>query len=258
MKPLKFCLLLSAILVFTSPLAAQTQNNSRFYVDVTGHALFPHAASINGPPGQVISWRNSTFSGVAPSVVYDTVVPMPGLNTGAGLTAAFGALVGRGFSTEVEWGYQRAGIGDPDENFLLSAGGTGGFGEFNGDIPLPSISSRIDGDIHIQSLMVNLYYRHPSWRISPYAGFGAGGLFYNTRVNTRLEIDLEGLLDDLPINESGLEIRNEERRFGFQLMTGLSFRLRQRVELRVGYRYRSGRTGPVNSDQVEGGVRFRF
>ncbi len=246
MKPLKCCLSLSAILVFTSPLAAQTQNNSRFYVDVTGHALFPHAASIRGTVP------------AAPGVVGDTGVLMSGLNTGAGLTAAFGTRVGRGFSTEVEWGYQRVGIGNPDENFLLSAGGTGGFGEFNGDIPLPSISTRIDGDIQIQSLMVNIYYRHPSWRISPYAGFGAGGLFYDTRVDARFEIDLEGLLDDLPIDESSLEIQNEQRRFGFQLMTGLSFRLRQRVELRVGYRYRSGRTGPINSDQVEGGVRFRF
>lgn len=237
MKPLKPCLALSAVLVFASPLAAQTQNNSRFYADVAGHALFPHAARV--APG--------------------ADVPTPGLDTGAGLTAAFGARVGRGFSTELEWGYQRAGIGDPDENFLLSAGGTVGFGEeFNGDIPLPPISTKTDGNIRIQSLMVNLCYRHPSWRISPYAGFGAGGLFYDTRINTRFEIDAEGLLDDLPTIESGLEIRSEQHRFGFQLMAGLSFRLRQRVELRVGYRYRSGRTGPVNSDQVEGGVRFRF
>lgn len=53
-------------------------------------------------------------------------------------------------------------------------------------------------------------------------------------------------------------LRQEERRFGFQLMTGLSLRVLPRVELRAGYRYRSGREGPVNSDQVEGGVRFRF
>ena len=246
MKPLKPCLALSAVLVFASPLASQTPNNSRFYADVAGHALFPHAAR----------------------VAAGADLPTPGLDTGAGLTAAFGTRVGQGFSTELEWGYQRAGIGDPDEDLLSTVDPIGTI-DFVGipsqsPLPLPSIAFSIDGDIQVQSLMVNLCYRHPRWRISPYAGFGAGGLFYDTtarasgRINTRFEIDAEEPLDDLPPIESGLEIRSEQRRFGFQLMAGLSFRLRQRVELRLGYRYRSGRSGPVNADQVEGGVRFRF
>ena len=41
-------------------------------------------------------------------------------------------------------------------------------------------------------------------------------------------------------------------------MTGFSFPIRPIIERRIGYRYRSGRDGPINSDQVEGGVRFRF
>ena len=89
---------------------------------------------------------------------------------------------------------------------------------------------------------------------------------YGLSIDTRLDIDLEGLFGNLLPGEDLDEalppltttLRQEERRFGFQLMTGLSLRVLQRVELRAGYRYRSGRDGPVNSDQVEGGVRFRF
>ena len=245
MKMYRFCIVSIALLVLSTPLIAQTRHSSHFYIDVTGHALFPHASTPSG----------------------DINVLSPRFDTGAGLTAAFGTLVGRGFSTEIEWGYQQAGIGDPDENLLPSLAGTGiieGFDGPVGDIPLP-FSLMIDGDIQTQSLMANLHYRHPSWRLSPYAGFGAGIFFYDATVETRLDIDLEGLFGDFPIDEGGLElppltatIREEERRFGFQLMTGLSLRIRPSIELRIGYRYRSVRDGPVDSDQVEGGVRFRF
>ena len=246
MKMYRFCILSIALLVFSTPLYAQAQDSGRFYVDVSGHALFPHASASSGEINEL----------------------SPGFDTGAGLTAAFGTLVGRGFSTELEWGYQRAGVGDPDENLLLSAAGTGIIEGFNGpvgDLPLP-FSLKIDGTIQTQSLMANLYYRHPSWRLSPYAGLGAGIFFYDAEIDTQLDIDLEGLFGDFLMGESLEEalppltttLRHAERRFGFQLMTGLSFRVRPRVELRIGYRYRSGRDGPVNSDQVEGGVRFRF
>ena len=242
----RLCLSLSAILLFSGPLLAQTRDSTRFYIDVSGHALFPHASTSLGDINEL----------------------SPGLNTGAGLTAAFGTLVGRGFSTELEWGYQRVGVGDPDENLLASAVGTGlipGLDDSLGDIPLP-FSLKIDGEVATRSLMANLYYRHPSWRLSPYAGLGAGIFFYDTEIDTRLDLDLEALFGDLPIGGDPEEVpppltttlRQEERRFGFQLMTGLSFRVWPRVELRIGYRYRSGRDGPVNSDQVEGGVRFRF
>ena len=189
------------------------------------------------------------------------------------MTAAFGTLVGQGFSTELEWGYQRAGAGDPDEN-LLSTLDPSGIVDFGGSVldpvapfPLPlPFSLKIDGDIQVQSLMANLYYRHSSWRLSPYAGFGAGIFFYDAKIDTQLDIDLGGIFGDF-LSGGDLDevlpplrttLRQKERRFGFQLMTGLSFRLRPRVELRVGYRYRSGRDGPFNSDQVEGGIRFRF
>ena len=245
----RLCLSLSALLLFSSPLLAQTRDSSRFYIDVGGHALFPHASASSGEINEL----------------------SPGLNTGAGLTAAFGTLVGRGFSTELEWGYQRAGVGDPDEN-LLSTLDPSGIVDFGGPVPDPvapfplPFSLKIDGDIQAQSLMANLYYRHPSWRLSPYAGFGAGVFFYDAKIDTQLDIDLEGLFGDFPgggdlgegLPPLRTTLRQEERRFGFQLMTGLSFRLRPQVELRIGYRYRSGREGPINSDQLEGGIRFRF
>lgn len=246
MKPNRFCIASIALLVFSTPLAGQAPDSDRFYVDVSGHALFPHAST---PSGEIN-------------------VLSPRFDTGAGLTAAFGTLVGRGFSTEIEWGFQGAGIDDPDENLLMSPGFTAmipGFETPIGDSPLP-FSLKIDGDIQAHSVMANLYYRHPSWRLSPYGGLGAGILFYDAKIDTQLDIDLEGLFGDLLIGGGPDDllppltttIRQEERRFGFQLMGGLSVRVQPRVELRVGYRYRSGREGPINSDQLEGGIRFRF
>ncbi len=253
------CRTLSALLVFSNLLGAQTPDNSGFYLDVTGHALFPHATA-DPPP---IAGQSA------------------GLDTGAGLTAALGYTFRGGFSAEVEWGFQQVGIGNPDENFSLSAGsffsgspsirgipsiGTvGGILDDEGSVGnfLP-FSFQIDGEIQIQSLMANLSYRHPAWRVSPYAGFGVGPFFYDGTIETQLAIDpsiLVGLAggDQLPSPLSlPLTVTIQERRFAYQLMTGLSFRVRQRVELRAGYRFRSGRSGPINADQVEGGVRFRF
>ncbi len=267
MNLFRCCLTLSTILVFSNLLGAQTLGNSGFYIDFTGHALFPHA-----PTPQA---NNTGLTA--------------GLDTGAGLTAAFGYVFEGGFSTEVEWGFQQVGIGNPKENGVLSAGGFAGIAWVGGSFGFPSVggltgfdedpafvpfpfSVQIDGKIQNQSLMANLYYRHPAWRVSPYAGFGAGTFFYDGTVETRLETDPAAFLGDVRIGV-GPEttsllgttslplttmIQSEERRFAYQLMAGLSFRVRQRVELRIGYRFRSGRSGPINSDQVEGGVRFRF
>ena len=262
MNLFRCCLTLSTLLVFSNLLGAQTLGNSGFYIDFTGHALFPHA-----PTPQA---NNTGLTA--------------GLDTGAGLTAAFGYVFEGGFSTEVEWGFQQVGIGNPKENGVPSAGVfagipsvgvLAGFDEDPTVVPFPfedpafvpfPFSVQIDGEIQTQSLMANLYYRHPAWRVSPYAGFGAGTFFYDGTVETRLETDPAAFFGDARI-AVGLEttslplttmIQSEERRFAYQLMAGLSFRVRQRVELRIGYRFRSGRSGPINSDQVEGGVRFRF
>ena len=246
------CLTLSAILVFSNLLGAQTLDHSGFYIDFTGHTIFPHA----------------------PASQPDTTELTAGLKTGAGLTAAFGYGFEGGFSTEVEWGFQRVGIGNPEENLLPSAGGfpdvpsTGFLAGIDEDSAVGAFpfSVQIDGKIQTQSLMANLYYRHPAWRVSPYAGFGAGTFFYDGTVETRFDIDPAAFLGDDQLHEGLVTtslpltatLQREERRFAYQFMIGLSFRLRQRVELRFGYRYRSGRAGPINADQVEGGVRFRF
>ena len=39
---------------------------------------------------------------------------------------------------------------------------------------------------------------------------------------------------------------------------GLSVRVYKRVEFRFGYRFRSSRGGPIDADQIESGIRFRF
>ena len=41
-------------------------------------------------------------------------------------------------------------------------------------------------------------------------------------------------------------------------MGGLSVRVYKRVEFRFGYRFRSSRGEPIDADQIEAGVRFRF
>ena len=72
------------LLAASIPLAAQIPDPTdqarpdRFYIDVAGHALFPHA-----PPSQG-----------------DTLEPTPGFKTGGGVTTAFGYHIRAGFSTE--------------------------------------------------------------------------------------------------------------------------------------------------------------
>ena len=136
--------------------------NDQAFDGFTGHALFPHATA-----------DPTTIAGQS-----------AGLDTGAGLTAALGYTFRGGFSAEVEWGFQQVGIGNPDENFSLSAGGfflgipsirgipsigtVGGILDDEGSVDnfLP-FSFQIDGEIQIQSLMANLSYRHPAWRRRP-------------------------------------------------------------------------------------------
>lgn len=236
-----------AVLACTSGLAAQTAGAGEFYVDLAGHAAFPYDPES----------RTQTETAA-------------GLRSGPGVTAAFGYAFREGFSTELEWGWQRVGVGEPGRNLLaaIDPGGTVGvstgsdpgsafpdFPEF-GSLPF---SIEVDGDITIQSLMGNLRYRHPAWRISPYAGFGAGVFFYDGAIDTTLGIDPGGFGAPVPESQNFVtSLRYEESRFAYQLMAGLSVRVRARVEVRAGYRFRSGRTGPFDADHVEGGVRFRF
>ena len=55
-----------------------------------------------------------------------------------------------------------------------------------------------------------------------------------------------------------LTVTYEDSRFAYQIMGGLSVRVYKRVEFRFGYRFRSSRGEPIDTDQIEAGVRFRF
>ena len=55
-----------------------------------------------------------------------------------------------------------------------------------------------------------------------------------------------------------LTVTYEDSRFAYQIMGGLSVRVYKRVEFRFGYRFRSSRGEPIDADQIEAGVRFRF
>ena len=171
----RYFLVLLAILFWHSPLSAQaTSEDGRFYLDFDGSAVFPYTQSI-------------------PSAYYGDAGD--GLKVGAGFTAAFGYAFKGGFSTEMEWGYQKVGIDQPPETFFqgipsrIDVGGIAGPEDF----PFPSrsiadITFKIDGEIKTQSLMGNVYYRYPKWRVSPYAGVGFGAFFYDRTVTSTVTV----------------------------------------------------------------------
>ena len=146
----RYFLVLLTIFSLYSPLSAQeTAEYGQFYLDLSGSAVFPYEP--NGRP-------DSGGAGAS-------------FKAGAGFTAAFT----EGFSTEMEWGYQKAGIGAPTENLSqdLALGGFAGSEGFE----LLATTIEIDGELKTQSLMGNVYYRYPRWSVSPYAGFGLGTFF---------------------------------------------------------------------------------
>ena len=151
----RYFLILLVVLPLCSPLRAQgTDEDSRFYLGFAGSAVFPY-----DPKEQ----SNSGGEGI-------------NFKTGAGFTAAFGYAFKEGFSTEIEWGYQKSGIGPPTENLSQEID----FGDPAGLEGLrPPITIEIDGELKTQSLMGNVYYRYPKWRVSPYAGFGLGAFFHD-------------------------------------------------------------------------------
>ena len=46
-----------------------------------------------------------------------------------------------------------------------------------------------DGEIKTQSLMGNVYYRYPKWRVSPYAGVGFGAFFHDRTVTSTITVE---------------------------------------------------------------------
>ena len=228
------------ILLWHVPLSAQaTGEDGRFYVNLAGSAVFPYDPRVPSESG-----------GLGPAY-----------EVGTGFTAAFGYAFKEGFSTEMEWGYRKVGVSNSAENVLENID-VGGFAYFPG-FQLPSISIEIDGELDTQSLMGNAYYRYPEWRVSPYAGFGVGTFFHDGAFTSTITVENELGNIDAPVIEipAGALTNTEtydDSRFSYQIMLGLSARASERVEFRFGYRFRSSRGAVVDSDQIEGGVRFRF
>ena len=185
---------------------------------------------------------------------------------GAGFTAAFGYAFKEGFSTEMEWGYQKIRTDNPIENLSqdISLGGFSGFGGF--ELLSPSITIENNGEIKTQSLMGNVYYRYPKWRVSPYAGFGLGAFFHDGTFASTVTIEnffppggtffppIDFPTEPLePLKVTGAY---EDSRFAYQIMAGLSARISKLVEFRFGYRFRSSRGEPIDADQIEAGIRL--
>ena len=238
-------LVLLAILFWHSPLGAQDVDEGEFYLNFSGSAIFPY-----DPRGQLDNTA---------------------LKAGTGFTAAFGYAFKDGFSTEMEWGYQKVGIGNPADNFSQDIN-TGGFASPVGFEP-PSITIEVDGEIKTQSLMGNVYYRYPKWRVSPYAGVGLGAFFHDgvftSTVTVESELGTIGIPADIlpyielfnigfPTEPLRTTVAYEDSRFAYQIMGGLSAQISQHVEFHFGYRFRSSRGEPIDSDQIESGLRFRF
>ncbi len=230
----RYFLALLVVLPLCSPLRAQEPDEEgQFYLDFAGSAVFPY-----DPTGALGH----------------------GYKAGVGFTAAFGYAFEEGFSTEIEWGHQKVGIGKPTGNRSQTIG----FVSFGVGIPLPTLE--IDGEIKTQSLMGNFYYRYPKWKVSPYAGFGLGAFFHDGTVTSTVTFENEcpppGICLPPPIGFESQPLKTvvvyEDSRFAYQIMGGLSARVSKLVEFRLGYRFRSSRWAVIDADQIEAGFRFRF
>ena len=125
--------------------------------------------------------------------------------------------------------------------------------------------------------------RCPEWRVSPYAGFGFGAFLHDGTITSTVTTSTVTIENPLPpglpgrifpvvpldvpsielpptIDSSTESFRTpyEDSRFAYQIMAGLSAEVSKLVEFRFGYRFRSSRGEPIDADQIEAGIRFRF
>ena len=242
----RYFLPLLIVLLLSGPLSAQvTDEDGQFYLDFAGSAVFP----------------------------YDPKTPAGlGLKAGAGFTAAFGYTFKEGFSTEVEWGYQKVVIGVPPGAVIPTASSGGLF--FDGPslpvgtgITLTPPTVEIDGEIKTPSLMGNFYYRYPKWRVSPYVGFGLGAFFHDRTVTSTITFGdfptlggpvLGGLAEPLSPRPHKTTVAYKDSRFAYQIMGGLLVRVSKRVDFHLGYRFRSSRGAEFDADRIEVGIRLRL
>ena len=250
---------LLVVLPFCIPLSAQeADEDGRFYLGFAGSAVFPYSPKVL-----------PTLGGLEDN-----------FKAAAGFTATFGYAFKEGFSTEMEWGYQKVRsdnlietrvpgislLGDPS-GFLGDPSGFRGF-----DLPFSVLTTRVtienNREIKTHSLMGNAYYRYPKWRVSPYAGVGLGVFFHDGTFTSTATIENPPIIIGEGVRPIGLPTRvplvlrttaaREDSRFAYQIMAGLSAEVSKLVEFRFGYRFRSSRGEPIDADQIEAGIRFRF
>ena len=226
--------------------AQDADKDGEFFVGFAGSAVFPYdPKGQSGPGSEGINFK-----------------------TGGGFTAAFGYAFKEGFSTEIEWGYQKVGIGNSTGNLSQASGWQARAGRVGGVIfegfEIPSITIEGDGEIKTHSLMGNVYYRYPKWRVSPYAGFGLGAFFHDGAFTSTVTVESElGTISlpnielptiGFPTEPLRTTVAYEDSRFAYQIMAGLSTRVSPRVEFHFGYRFRSSRGGhrsmPTKSRQA--------
>ena len=237
MNLLRYFFTLFFVLFSYSLLSAQdVDKDGEFYLDFAGSAVFPY-----NPKGQLGH----------------------GVKAGAGLTAAFGYAFKEGFSTEIEWGHQKVGIGNPTGKLSQV---TIPFLSFGPPL-LPPITIEIDGEIKTQSLMGNFYYRYPKWRVSPYAGFGLGAFFHDGALTRTVTFEYDAppvvigpgdIITEVLTEVLSTPVAYEDSRFAYQIMVGLSVRVSPLLEFHTGYRFRSSRGAEIDADCIEAGIRFRF
>ena len=105
------------------------------------------------------------------------------------------------------------------------------------------------------------------------AGFGLGAFFHDGAFTSTVTVENElgtiGLPNigfpnielptiGFPTEPLRTTVAYEDSRFAYQIMAGLSTRVSPRVEFHFGYRFRSSRRTPIDADQIEAGIRFRF
>ena len=258
-----YFLALLLVVPLCSPLSAQAADEEdHFYLGFAGSAIFPYEPAV--PP--VVLGGTENFPGSLGG-------PGNKFKTGAGFTAAFGYAFKEGFSTEMEWGYQKIRTDNPTQNLSLSFPSRRGFLDFEGFESTPiSITIENSGEIKTWSLMGNVYYRYPKWRVSPYAGFGLGAFFHDRTATSIAAIEnlprspfvylgvpiFGSISSDSPPEPLKTTATYEDSRFAYQIMAGLSARISKLVEFRCGYRFRSSRGEPIDADQIEAGIRLRF
>ena len=64
--------------------------------------------------------------------------------------------------------------------------------------------------------MGNIYYRHPRWRVSPYAGFGVGAFFHDGAFTSTVTLEDESGAIGFPTEPFRVTVAYEDSRFAYK------------------------------------------